>query len=255
MRVYAIADLHLDGGAGKPMDVFGTHWANHRERIFASWQEAVAPNDCVLIPGDICWAMYFADALSELEAISRLNGVKVLIRGNHDYWWNSLTRMRSRLPSNMLLIQNDSVDMGEFAVCGSRGWLLPTDSEFKQDDRKIYERELIRLELSLRSVKRRDIPIICMLHFPPLSQSGADTGFTELLERYGVSLCVYGHLHGKSCQTAFNGEHNGVEYRLCSADSLGFAPTLIDLCKSGGEDALPSAESPDPEDDRTDLHR
>jgi len=227
MRVFAIADLHLDGGAGKPMDVFGAHWANHRERIFSSWQELVCQDDLVLIPGDICWAMYFEDAKQELLSISKLNGTKLLIRGNHDYWWSSPTKMRAFLPDNMLLIQNDAATVGGYTFCGSRGWLLPTDSEFKQDDRKIYERELIRLELSLRAGARSGLPLICMLHFPPLALSGADSGFTELLEKYNVKMCIYGHLHGRSCQNAFNGVKNGIEYLLCSADSIGFKPVMI----------------------------
>lgn len=229
MKVFAIADLHLDGGAGKPMDVFGSHWANHRERIFDSWRQNVSPEDCVLIPGDICWAMYFKDALPELMAISQLNGTKVLIRGNHDYWWSSLTQMRETLPKDIVLVQNDSAFMGGFTVCGSRGWLLPTDSEFKQTDKKIYERELIRLELSLKSVRNKEFPIVCMMHYPPLSASGEDTGFTALMERYGVSKCVYGHLHGSACACAFNGVRNDIEYRLCSADSLGFCLAQIDV--------------------------
>ena len=229
MKLFAIADLHLDGGAGKPMDVFGSHWANHRERIFASWQQSVAPDDCVLIPGDICWAMYFADAYEDLMALSALNGTKILIRGNHDYWWSSLTQMREKLPDNIRLIQNDSVDMGGFVVCGSRGWLLPSDAEFKQADRKIYERELIRLELSLRSVRRNDVPIICMMHYPPVGADGAETEFSKLMQKYGVSLCLYGHLHGRSCDGAFNGSCSGVEFRLCSADSLGFEIMPVEL--------------------------
>lgn len=227
MKVFAIADLHLDGGAGKPMDVFGSHWAFHRERIFDAWQELVSPEDVVLIPGDICWAMYFEDAKADLLSISELNGTKLMIRGNHDYWWSSLTQMRDFLPDNTLLIQNDSVSLGGYTFCGSRGWLLPSDSEFKQSDKKIYERELIRLELSLKSGARSGLPIICLLHFPPLNVSGEDTGFTELMDKYGVKLCAYGHLHGRSCEKAFNGEKNGVAYKLCSADSLGFRPCLL----------------------------
>ena len=228
MSVFAIADLHLDGGAGKPMDVFGSHWAGHRERIFSSWQNSVGPDDIVLLPGDICWAMYFTDALSELNAISSLPGTKAMIRGNHDYWWASPTKMRSMLPHDIRVIQNDSVEFEDFVVCGSRGWLLPCDSEFKQDDRKIYARELIRLELSLRSVRNREKPVICMLHFPPLPANGQDSGFTELLDKYGVKVCLYGHLHGRSCAGAFDGVKNGTVYKLCSADSLNFELLKID---------------------------
>ncbi len=225
MKVFAIADLHLDGGADKPMDVFGYRWENHRERMFDSWQSVVGVNDCVLVPGDICWAMRFSNALTELNAIAALNGTKLLIRGNHDYWWASPTRMRSALPSDMRLIQNDSVDMGAFSVAGSRGWILPSDSNFKADDRKIYERELLRLGLSFASVKHG--PVICMTHFPPLAGDGADTDMTALMEKQGVILCVYGHVHGDGCSSAFDGEKNGIRYRLCSADNLGFAPVEV----------------------------
>ncbi len=225
MKVFAIADLHLDGGAGKPMDVFGSRWERHRERIFDSWQSVVGAGDCVLIPGDICWAMRFEDAASDLEDISALNGTKLLLRGNHDFWWSSVTRMRSVLPSDIRFIQNDSVDMGEFCVAGSRGWMLPSDSDFTADDRKIYSRELLRLELSLSSVKHA--PLICMTHFPPLSGDGADSEVTALLEKHDALLCVYGHIHGYACAGAFNGEKNGVSYVLCSADSIGFSPLLV----------------------------
>ena len=234
MKLFAIADLHMDGGAGKPMDVFGPHWAGHCERIFSSWQGCVGEGDAVLIPGDISWAMHFPDALPDLMTISELSGTKVLLRGNHDYWWGSLTRMRGALPDNMKLIQNDACDLGPFVVCGSRGWILPSDSDFSADDRRIYERELIRLELSLGAAKRlaapEEKPITAMLHFPPVMRDGNATGFTELLEKYGVSRCLYGHLHGSiAWEVGFKGERNGVVYELVSADALGFAPKLI--CK------------------------
>ena len=231
MKLYAIADLHLDGGAGKPMDVFGPNWEDHCGRIFGLWREKVGEGDTVLIPGDISWAMHFSDALPDLIQISELPGLKVLLRGNHDYWWGSLTRMRSVLPGNMRLVQNDAADIGPAVIAGSRGWILPTDGDFTQEDRKIYERELIRLELSLSAAKRlagEDRPIIAMLHFPPALRDGAPTGFTALLEKYGVSRCVYGHLHGSPAwDVGFKGDMKGVKYELCSADSLGFAPLLI----------------------------
>lgn len=235
MKLFAIADLHMDGGAGKPMDVFGPHWAGHCDRIFGSWREKVGESDTVLIPGDISWAMRFADALPDLNAVSELPGVKVLLRGNHDYWWGSLTRMRAALPESMRLVQNDACDIGPAVIAGSRGWLLPSDSDFSADDRKIYERELIRLELSLSAAKRlsekdgANKPVIAMLHFPPMLRDGNPSGFTELLERYGVSRCLYGHLHGSiAWAIGFKGERNGVIYDLCSADSLGFEPMLVD---------------------------
>ena len=154
MKLFAIADLHMDGGAGKPMEVFGPHWAGHCARIFGSWRSSVAEGDVVLVPGDISWAMRFSEALPDLNAISELPGLKVLLRGNHDYWWGSLTQMRAALPESVKLIRNDALDCGPFVVCGSRGWLLPSDQDFSSDDRRIYERELIRLGLSLAAAKR-----------------------------------------------------------------------------------------------------
>ncbi|MBR0135736.1 MAG: metallophosphoesterase [Clostridia bacterium] len=231
MKIYAIADLHMDGGAGKPMDVFGANWAGHRGRIFGSWQKLVNEGDAVLIPGDISWAMHFCDALPDLNALSELPGVKVLLRGNHDYWWGSLSKMRAALPENVKLIQNDACDIGPAVIAGSRGWLLPTDPEFSTDDKKIYERELIRLELSLSAAKRAagEKPIIAMLHFPPAMRDARPTGFTELLEKYGAARCLYGHLHGSlAWDVGFRGELNGIQYELCSADSLGFIPKLIE---------------------------
>ena len=242
MKLFAIADLHLDGGAGKPMDVFGPQWAGHCDRIFGLWRETVGEGDCVLIPGDISWAMRFGDALPDLNAISELPGKKVLLRGNHDYWWSSLTRIRAALPEGMALIQNDAVDIGPAVIAGSRGWSLPASADFTAEDRKIYEREAIRLNLSLAAAKRLSggvKPIIAMMHFPPMLRGGSPTAFSEALERYGVTRCVYGHLHGSlAWEAGCRGEINGVFYELCSADSLGFKPKLI--CEFG--DGTPRVE-------------
>ena len=242
MKLFAIADLHLDGGAGKPMDVFGPQWAGHCDRIFGLWRETVGEGDVVLIPGDISWAMRFGDALPDLNAISELPGKKVLLRGNHDYWWSSLTRMRAALPEGMALIQNDAVDIGPAVIAGSRGWSLPASADFTAEDRKIYEREAIRLNLSLAAAKRLSggvKPIIAMMHFPPMLRDGNPTAFTEALEKYGVSRCLYGHLHGSlAWEAGCRGEINGVFYELCSADSLGFKPKLI--CEFG--DGTPRVE-------------
>ena len=236
MKVFALGDLHLDGKQNKPMDVFGERWMNHRERIFGNWERLVSAEDCVLIPGDFCWAMQLADALDDLLSVSDLPGEKLIIRGNHDYWWASPTKMRELLPRNLRMLQNDAADMGPFICCGTRGWLLPGSTEFKQNDEKIYRRELLRLELSLNAAQRlakrggdegETKPIIAMLHYPPLPESGESTGFSELLERFGVSKTVYGHLHAQSCRTAFEGEKSGVEYTLVSADHLDFCPKLL----------------------------
>lgn len=225
MRVFAIADLHLPGQSDKPMDVFGSRWENHQERICDAWQQRIAGNDCVLIPGDISWAMRLEDAIEDLNTISKLNGTKIILRGNHDYWWSSPSKLRAILPDGMLLIQNDSVDMQTFSVAGTRGWLLPTAAGFCENDEKIYRREQLRLELSLKSVK--SLPIIVMMHYPPVGEQGLPNGFTEIIDRYDVSHVAYGHLHSQSCVNAFEGTLNGKQYCLCSSDYLNFEPRLI----------------------------
>lgn len=226
MKLFAIADLHLNGNSNKPMDVFGEKWENHAEHLSDAWQNIVSREDLVLIPGDISWAMRFDDVLDDLQFISKLNGRKILIRGNHDYWWASPSRIRSVLPPDIKIIQNDSVKMNSFAVAGSRGWQLPGTPNFDASvDTKIYARELIRLELSLKSAG--EMPVVLMTHFPPIGENGEATGVTDLIDRYNVTDVLYGHLHAGSCRQAFEGEFNGKNYYLCSADYLNFKPRLI----------------------------
>lgn len=228
MAIFAIADLHLDTG-DKPMDVFGSAWERHAERIFLCWERLVSPSDTVLIPGDISWAMTLSQAMPHLERIGALPGRKVILRGNHDYWWSSASRVRDALPEEMYLIQNDSLMLDGVLIAGSRGWLLPSADGFGQDDLRIYEREKIRLELSLGSARRRDehAPLVCMMHYPPLSEADRDTGFTELLGAYRVDRVVYGHLHGAALRGAFRGEHRGVVYQQVSSDGIGFEPARV----------------------------
>lgn len=222
MAVFAIADLHLSSG-DKPMDVFGSHWENHFERISRSWRESVGQDDVVLLPGDISWAMKLDDACEHLEAIGRLPGQKVLLRGNHDYWWSAIGRVRAALPPGMYAVQNDAMTLGGVRICGTRGWVMPGE-DTSADDRRIYEREIIRLEMSLKRAQALacDGPLIVMTHFPPLSVAEPDTAFTRLMEQYGVQKAIYGHLHGPATRCAFNGEHNGIDYRLVSCDALDF---------------------------------
>ena len=233
MKIFAIGDLHLPGGDKKPMDVFGAHWENHFERIEKDWRERVADEDVVLIPGDISWAMQLEPALEDLRRISQLPGRKLILRGNHDFWWSSLTQLRCSLPENMHAVQNDAYDAGDVVFCGSRGWTLPQagNTEVGQgkaasQDEKIYRREVMRLEMSLKAAKRLagDRPIFAMMHYPPLLPEYARGGteFTRLMTEYGVVRCVYGHLHGPSVQRGYNGLYNGVQYDLVSCDALGF---------------------------------
>ncbi len=228
MAIYAIGDLHMPGGDEKPMDIFGRHWDRHMDVISEHWRKMVEPGDTVLLPGDISWAMQFDDAKVDLQSIAQLPGTKILLRGNHDYWWSSITKLRATLPPGMVALQNDSVRVGDVVVCGTRGWTFPTDAfVLDEQETKIYQRELIRLRLALDDAKKKNLPILAMMHFPPLLNEYLDTAFTALLEAYGVKLCVYGHLHGAGIRAGFNGEHNGVQYRLTSCDALDFAPLRV----------------------------
>ncbi len=228
MKVFALGDLHLSGNSDKPMDVFGSRWEDHLNRIKRAWALEVCQSDLVLIPGDISWAMQIEDAKPDIFEIGALPGTKLLLRGNHDYWWSSVSKVRSILPDKMYALQNDSFEFENIAVAGSRGWTCPGSGSYSEgDDKKIYERELMRLEMSLKSASVRGKPIIAMLHYPPFNERRQPSGFTELLERYNVMCVVYGHLHDKSCKNAFEGERNGIRYHLCSADHLSFSPKLI----------------------------
>lgn len=227
-HIYAIGDLHLSLSVpNKAMDVFGAQWRDHAARIREAWQDTVGEDDLVLIPGDISWAMYLDDAAADLAYLGDLKGVKLLLRGNHDYWWQSVTKVRAALPKGMYALQNDVFRFGDVFLCGTRGWTVPSSSRFKESaDRKLYERELIRLDLSLSRLPK-DAPCVGMLHYPPFSESGEPSAFAERFSAAGVQNVVYGHLHGASHRFAFLGECGGVCYHLVSADYLNFIPKKI----------------------------
>ena len=230
MRLFAIGDLHMSGGDDKPMDVFGPQWDRHFLRIQENWLQSVGDEDTVLIPGDISWAMQLKDARADLEEIGHLPGRKILCKGNHDYWWNSISQVRTVLPAGMSALQHSAVDLGSAVVCGTRGWMIPTaDSPLGEQDAKICRREAERLRLALEEAKAmaKGRPLIAMTHYPPLLAGERDTVFTELMEAYGVHTAVYGHLHGAGIQNGFTGEHGGISYHLVSCDSIGFSPKEI----------------------------
>jgi len=225
MRVFAIGDLHLSFGTDKPMDVFGDAWKDHASRLQNAWCEIVQEDDLVLIPGDISWAIRLQEAAADLDFVCDLPGQKLLLRGNHDYWWSSLTQVERSLHGNARVVQNNAVTVGNFSVGGTRGWTTPS-AEANGEDARIYQRELMRLEMSLSRMeagKRK----IAMLHFPPLDVRGNDTPVTALLEKYGVETAVYAHLHGRAHHAAFIGKKNGINYVLASGDYLRFRPLLI----------------------------
>lgn len=205
------------------MHVFGSHWEGHFYRIAEDWKARVQPHDIVLIPGDISWAMKLEDAMEDLQAIGHLPGRKVLIRGNHDYWWGSIGKLRSHLPVGMYALQNDALLLDGFLFCGSRGWVLASE-DGAEEDQKIYARELGRMELSLQHARRLDAekaPIV-LTHYPPVEEKGGRTPLAELLLRYGVRDVVYGHLHGVACERAFSGTVGEMRCHPVSCDCLGF---------------------------------
>ncbi len=222
MAVFAIGDLHLPGGDDKPMNVFGPHWEGHFDRIRADWSARVGEKDLVLIPGDISWAMQVEQAMPDLLAIAALPGRKVLLRGNHDYWWCGIGRLRDMLPEGMYAVQNDALLLDDVAVCGTRGWTLPSPGGSPEDE-KIYSRELIRMEMSLeRAAQMKRKRLIVMCHYPPLGEGGAETPLSRLLERYRPDDVVYGHLHGASLRGAVTGLIHGIRYHCVSCDGLDF---------------------------------
>ena len=222
MDIYAIGDLHLPGGENKPMNVFGPHWEGHFDRIRQDWLSKVREEDAVLIPGDISWAMQVENALPDLAAIGSLPGAKVILRGNHDYWWCGISRLREILPRGMYAVQNDAMLLDGVAFCGTRGWTLPAPGA-ADDDEKIYSRELLRMEMSLqRAAALRADRLIVMCHYPPLGEGGGETPLSRLLEEYPVDDVVYGHLHGPSLKGAFTGEFHGIRYHCVSCDGLQF---------------------------------
>ena len=220
MAVYAIADLHLPARQ-KPMDVFGPHWKDHFEHIRRDWTARVRPEDLVLLPGDLSWAMHLEEALEDLNGIAALPGTKSLLRGNHDYWWSSIGRVRRALGEGMYALQNDSLLIDGRLYAGSRGWTLP-GPETPEEDLRIFNRERLRLEMSLRHARARsaESPLTVLMHFPPRSEE--HPGFSDILEAYGASDCVYGHLHGPAIHGAVRGRCGSVIYHQVSCDGLDF---------------------------------
>ena len=226
MAVFAISDLHLPARQ-KPMDVFGPHWENHFERIARDWRERVRESDIVLLPGDLTWAMHLEEALEDLGRVGELPGRKLILRGNHDYWWSAIGRVRRMLPEGMYAIQNDYQALDGMLFAGSRGWTIPVGENTDPNDVRIYNRERMRLEMSLKAARTKDVsaPLIVMMHYPPLMDN--HPGFSDILERYGVDDCVYGHLHGAGLNGAVRGERGTVRYHQVSCDGLGFRLYLL----------------------------
>lgn len=216
MKIFAISDLHLSINNPKPMDIFGPVWDNYLDKIITDWKQKVGEDDVVVMTGDFSWAMKLEQAVADINLIGELPGKKIIIRGNHDYWWSSISKIRNLLPQNFYAIQNDSIKIGNYIFCGTRGWTT--------DDNKLFEREYLRLEMSLKSAKQQQSnneEIIVLLHFPPFDKGLKKTKFMTLIEEYGVKKVIYGHLHRPNNQKInIINTINGVSYYLTSCDML-----------------------------------
>lgn len=248
MAIWAIADLHLSFGVpNKQMSVFGPQWDGYTEKIEKAWCASISPDDLILIPGDISWAMHLEEARPDLEWIDRLPGMKVMIKGNHDYWWTSLSKLKSILPSSCHLIQNNSLTWHDISIAGSRLWDIPhlsfnsvidfkehscvkalTENDESPDSQKIYQRELGRLEASLKSMNPLAKTRIAMTHYPPIGPNLQETEASRLLEKYQVDICVFGHLHNVKPGIQLFGTLHGIRYYLTACDYLeDFKPIRI----------------------------
>ena len=230
MKIFAISDLHLSNSTDKPMDVFGGNWENYTQKIQENWKSKISDDDLVLIAGDISWAMKLDEVHEDLRWIDKLPGKKVIIKGNHEYWWKSISAVREILPESISAIQNDAIRFGDYIICGTRGWVVPEkDKPVADEDLKIYNREIERMKLTLRFAKNMQQPndkIIVMIHFPPFNSDKESNDFTKLFEEYGVDTVVFGHIHGyTNCPLRWS--LNGVEYFFTSSDHIKHDPVLI----------------------------
>jgi predicted phosphohydrolase len=233
MSVFAISDLHLSFGTDKPMGVFGADWEGHIERLKKGWADVVKDGDTVIMPGDLSWGMNMQEALPDFKFLNELPGKKILLKGNHDYWWGTTAKMTSFLRENRFdgiqILHNNAYLVDNIAIAGTRGWFLE-GGEPSPEDEKIFNREAGRLETSLRAARALgDYPIVVFLHFPVVYAGLENEQMLGLLESYKVRLCCYGHLHAHAKDRAFEGEYRGIEFKLVSADHLMFKPLLLSL--------------------------
>lgn len=223
MKIFAISDLHLSINNEKPMDIFGPVWEGYLDKILAQWKEKVSDDDLVLMAGDLSWAMKLEEVKADLYFLKDLPGKKVIIKGNHDYWWKSISSLREILPYKFYAIQNDAIRFDDIVVCGTRGWKgVERYQSLSPEDKKIYDREVLRLGLTLENadkLRQEGDKLICMIHYPPVDFYHNDSAFSQLIEKYNVDAVVFGHLHGqKSLSTSF--VKNNVSYYLTSCDMV-----------------------------------
>lgn len=236
MSIYTIGDLHLSFKENKPMSIFGDNWENHEEKIRKDWIEKVKEEDLVVLPGDFSWSMHLPDTDQDFEYLAQLPGKKLLLKGNHDYWWTTVTSMRNFLETkefkNIDFLFNNAYEFENYIIAGTRGWSLTEESE---EDKRLLKREMLRLELSIQEgIKKygEDKEIIVFMHYPPINKNNIIQNemndFIRIMKQYHVKKCYYGHLHSISIREAVEGDHFGIDFKLVSADGLDFKLLKID---------------------------
>lgn len=237
MSIYAISDLHLSNNTNKSMEVFGEKWLGYTEKLFDNWKRTVTDADTVVIGGDVSWEMNLKNCAKDFEFIHKLPGRKIISKGNHDYWWETVTKMKKFISENgftsiEFLYNNFYVAEG-VAICGTRWFEDPESDNFKKDDLKTYAHELVRLENSLKEAKKSGCEkILAVLHYPPFTPDGeVNRDIKNMFEKYNVEKCIYGHLHGAGLKNVKEGCFFGTNYHLTSADYLDFLPIHINFEK------------------------
>ena len=227
MALYAIGDLHLCLGAPKPMDIFGGTWIGYMDKLKAG-MSVIGPDDTTVLLGDLSWALDLQDAKDDFAWINDIPGRKIILKGNHDYWWSTANKFYQFCSSNnfseMCILNNNHYVYKDWAICGTRGWFFEEERS-GQHDEKVFKRELLRLEASLKSAG--DLQKIVFLHYPPRYKGYECPQILELLKTYDVRSCYYGHLHGASHGLAIEGQWDGIDFKLVSADKLNFNPCLV----------------------------
>lgn len=231
MALFAISDLHLSFSVNKPMDIFGDRWENHAQRLRENWLHVVSEGDTVVLPGDFSWGMTMDEALMDFRFVDELPGRKLLLKGNHDYWWATATKAERFFVDNgirtLSILHNNAYRVGDYAVCGSKGW-LPDPQESPEHNRKITEREAGRLRLSLEAGRKLGGEPLVFLHYPPKMRDYECQPITDVIKEFGVRRVYFGHVHGEGCEYAFVGEEDGVTYTLISSDYVNFLPIAIE---------------------------
>lgn len=227
MALYAIGDLHLCLGAPKPMDIFGGAWVGYMEKL-RQGMEIIGPEDTTVLMGDLSWALDLESAKADFSWINAIPGRKIILKGNHDYWWSTVSKFQKFCLENgfsdLHILNNNCYEYGGYAICGTRGWYFE-EKRSSEHDEKVFKRELIRLEASLKAAG--ELPKLVFLHYPPRSKGYECPEIMELLHRYDVRRCFYGHLHGPSHKLAMEGIWDGIDYALLAADFINFRPQKI----------------------------